>query len=91
MGELQPEISYEDVKALDGGDDGLYFYKRILREGLKYLKKGGIFVFEIGYDQAKDITRLIEKDDRLFSPKFFKDYSGHDRVAIIAARGEEIG
>lgn len=83
IGELQPEILYEDVITLDGGADGLYFYKHILNDGLKYLKKGGIFIFEIGYDQAKDIARLIKDDNRFSPPKFFKDYSGHNRIVLI--------
>lgn len=79
---LQPEISYEDVKALDGGKDGLYFFQRILSEGTRYLKKGGIFAFEIGRDQAEGLEDLIEANDAFFSQALFKDYSGYNRVII---------
>lgn len=86
---LQPEISYEDAAAFDGGDDGLYFYRRILSEGIRYLKKDGVFAFEIGYDQAGDIARLFEAMDRFSEINFFKDYSGHDRAVIAGHRREK--
>ena len=92
IGSLQPEISYEDIMALDGGEDGLYFYRRILNEGAKYLKGGGIFAFEIGYDQRNEIARLIRNDSTFFDTTFFRDYSGHDRVMITKyRRGDRIG
>lgn len=80
---LQQEISYEDVISLDGGEDGLYFYKRILNEGTKYLKKDGIFAFEIGHDQAEEIARLIKNDGKFSAPAFFKDYNGYNRVVTV--------
>lgn len=80
---LEPEIRHEGAAALDGGDDGLCFYRRILKEGAEYLDRGGIFAFEIGYDQANDIIGLVKDSGSFSSPVFFKDYSGHDRVAII--------
>jgi len=83
IGYLQPEISYEDTISLDGGEDGLYFHKRILNEGTKYLKKDGIFAFEIGYDQREGIRCLLKDNCRFQEPNFFKDYSGYNRVVII--------
>ena len=80
---LQPEIAYEDIRALDGGDDGLDFYHRILDEGRRYLKAGGIFAFEIGCDQSGAITKIAEKYPELGRAETFKDYNGHDRIAII--------
>jgi len=88
--DLQPEIAFEDKRALDGGEDGLRAYRRILGEGVKYLKKGGIFAFEIGYDQSAAVRRLIEKDGRFFGTKFFKDYGGHHRIVTTGyGRGAE--
>lgn len=83
---LQPELSYEDVTALNGGEDGLYFYKRILSDGMRYLRRDGVFIFEIGYDQAEDIARLAKRDNRLQAPELFKDYNGHRRIALVRRR-----
>lgn len=83
LGDLEPEISHEDVMAIDGGEDGLYFYRRILNEGVRYLKKSGIFALEIGYDQAEDIASLIKNDGRFSEINFIRDYSGHNRVVIF--------
>lgn len=80
---LQPEISYEDTAALDGGGDGMDFYRRILDEGRSYLRAGGIFAFEIGYDQAMAVGGIAQKYPELGSVKIFKDYNGRDRVVIM--------
>jgi len=83
---LQPEIAHEDIRALDGGEDGLYAYRRILSDGTRFLKKGGIFAFEIGYDQAPEVTRLVKKDGRFSEAAFYKDYNGHRRILITRNR-----
>lgn len=57
---LQKEVSeYEPKAALDGGDDGLDFYRRIICESSKYLVDGGVLAFEIGYDQGNDVKELM--------------------------------
>lgn len=81
--QLQPEIAYEDVRTLDGGIDGLDFYRSILAGGRRYLKAGGMFAFEIGDDQAAAVSEIVERYSELGSVKIFKDYSGHDRIAIV--------
>ncbi len=80
---LQPELGYEDIKALDGGEDGLTAYRRILREGIKFIKRGGLFAFEIGYDQRNDIIRMINKDGRFAKPCIFNDYNGFERILFV--------
>ena len=51
---LMPEVrDHEPIKALDGKEDGLYFYRRITEESVAYLKPGGYLLYEIGHDQAK--------------------------------------
>ena len=80
---LQPEISHEDIRALDGGWDGLDFYRRILDEGRRYLKTGGIFAFETGYDQGDAVAEIARQYPGVGGTKIFKDYNGHDRVAIV--------
>jgi len=83
---LQPEIFYEDAKAIDGNEDGLYYFRRILNEGIRYSKEGGIFAFEIGYNQAKDVARLI-RNNRIFSePEFCEDCNGYNRVVITRVK-----
>ena len=70
---------YEPVMALDGGDDGLVFYRRIALEAGAFLRRKGMIMVEIGYDQADDVTRIFRgchfKDIRVI-----KDLAGNDRV-----------
>lgn len=75
---LSPELSFEPRIALDGGDDGLVFYKKILTDFKKHLNDGGEFIFEIGYDQADALISLGGEGTRIY-----KDFSGNDRVAVI--------
>ncbi len=79
---LQKEVKKEPKKALDGGDDGLVFYDRILYYAKKYLTKDGVILFEIGYDQAKEVTALAKKYNYK-KVKKVKDLSNNDRVLII--------
>ena len=68
----------EPVTALDGGEDGLDFYRHILTHYADRLKVGGEFIFEIGYDQREDLLALA-KENGLYG-EVFKDYGGNDRV-----------
>ena len=77
---LQAELSYEPVCALDGGEDGLLFY-RALVSWLDNLSPTGIMALEIGDEQAEDIEKLFK--NRCGEIKIIKDYSGHDRIALI--------
>lgn len=70
---------YDPMMALDGREDGLYFYRRILQEGLKYLKPGGWLMVEIGSDQGKDVSELMERAG-LSEISIVKDLAGLDRV-----------
>ena len=75
-----PEVRvHEPLQALDGTEDGLFFYRRIVEEAPKYLTKEGRLYFEIGHDQAKEVSELMEKAG--FSDiRVVKDYAGLDRV-----------
>ena len=74
------EVSeYEPERALDGGEDGLIFYRVISKKAYDALEKGGILAFEIGYDQGKDVTELLSD---FSSVKLYKDYGDNDRVII---------
>ncbi len=79
---LAPELRAEPRAALDGGDDGLIFYREILRLYANVLKPNGFFLFEIGYDQAEAVTSLgvaAGFDD----VRVIRDYGGNDRVVLL--------
>lgn len=77
---LMPEVKdYEPLTALDGREDGLYFYKKIVEESKNYLMSGGMLYFEIGYNQADDVSRLMEQAG-FQEVTTVQDYAGLDRV-----------
>lgn len=78
--ELMPEVkNYEPVLALDGMEDGLYFYRKIIKNTSNYLEKNGKLFFEIGYDQGNEVALLLE--EAFFSNvQIIKDLAGLDRV-----------
>lgn len=78
---LQEEVRLHDPYiALDGKEDGLYFYRRIIEDAKAYLEDGGWLLFEIGYDQTEPVTRLMEQAG-YSEIHVKKDLSGLDRVA----------
>lgn len=77
---LMPEVKDHDpVLALDGGEDGLFFYRKIVEDGRKFLCGGGKLYFEIGADQAGDVAALMEAAG-FAEINVVKDYAGLDRV-----------
>ena len=56
---LSPEVRKEPLGALDGGEDGLDFYRRIVREGMAYLKEDGLFAFEVGIGEGAAAADLL--------------------------------
>ena len=78
---LAPEVKREPYAALYGGDDGIIFYRAIVADYSKFLKKDGFFAFEIGYDQAADVQAIAAQYG--FICEIIKDYGGNDRVAIL--------
>ena len=81
--ELSPEVHAEPKVALDGGDDGLIFYRAILKNYAPLLKKDGFFLFEIGYNQANDLTSLA-KERGFAHVRVIRDLGGRDRVVYIS-------
>jgi release factor glutamine methyltransferase len=78
---LQREIfDYEPLLALDGGADGLDFYRRIIEKAPAYLRKNGALFLEIGYDQATEVTVLLEASGRFKQIEIKKDLTEADRV-----------
>lgn len=77
---LQVEVKdHEPRLALDGGNDGLYFYREIIKEAPNYLNNNGFLVFEIGYDEAEDISLIMKKN---FDTTIYKDLNHLDRVIV---------
>ena len=81
LSSLDKELSFEPDAALDGGDDGLKFYRTIISKYGRYLSEGGCMLFEIGYDQARSVAAIALQNG--FSCEVFKDYGGNDRVAYL--------
>lgn len=78
--ELAPEVrEHEPRMALDGAEDGLYFYRILSDKSRAYLNDGGSIYFEIGYDQAEAVTGLL-LNDGYKEIKVIKDEPGLDRV-----------
>ncbi|NIQ03607.1 MAG: peptide chain release factor N(5)-glutamine methyltransferase, partial [Nitrospinaceae bacterium] len=78
---LMPEVrDFEPRLALDGGPDGLNFYRRFLPEAWKHLTPGGALFLEIGETQAAAVSDLISKSLPYGPVRIFQDYSGRDRV-----------
>ena len=69
---------YEPHLALDGGDDGLMFYRIISKNAYEILKCGGIIIYEIGFDQAQDVCDILK--DKYTDIKVIKDFAGLDRI-----------
>lgn len=72
---------YEPYNALEGGEDGLDFYRQITEESIQYLKQNGILAYEVGHDQAEDVSKIMKYHgyDRIYTKK---DIQGIDRVVI---------
>lgn len=83
---LDDEVKkYDPIISLDGGEDGLYFYREIAEKSPQYLKPQGILVLEIGEDQGKSVRKLLQKNFE--NIKIKKDYSKNDRIVIAKLKG----
>lgn len=77
---LMPEVqNFEPYDALDGKEDGLFFYRRIVEEAGGYLNPGGYLMFEIGHDQGADVSAMMEQAGYR-NVRVVKDLAGNDRV-----------
>lgn len=77
---LQVEVrDHEPRLALDGGSDGLYFYRKIIKDAPNFLNSHGYLVFEIGYDEAEDISSIMREN---FDLEIYKDLNNLDRVVV---------
>lgn len=78
---------YEPHLALYGGEEGLNFYEKILKDALKLLKKGGILAFEIGYNQGEVLNNMIERLGVFRDIRIEKDLAGLDRCVYCYFEG----
>lgn len=79
---LQPEVRlHEPQEALDGKEDGLYFYRQIIQRAGEHLEKEGILAFEIGYDQGQAVCELMEAAGYR-QVQLKQDLAGLDRIVI---------
>ena len=77
---LAAEVSvYEPRLALDGGEDGLYFYRKIIPGSVSRLVTGGMLFLEIGSDQAEEVSALM-RDAGFYEVRTIRDYGGNDRI-----------
>ncbi len=82
METLDREVKKEPKLALDGGEDGLDFYRDISNKAYEYLKYGGYICLEIGYDQKEEVMQII-KDKKQYKGTYCKkDLYNHDRVIV---------
>lgn len=86
INELSLEVQNEPHIALDGGQDGLYFYRNIINIAYKYLEDEGCLALEIGYDQKYEVIELIENSHKYKEIYSKKDLAGNDRIVICKRR-----
>lgn len=79
---LDKEVQKEPKLALDGGIDGLDFYRAIIKQDYEYLKFNGYLCFEIGYDQKEEVMELIKQEEKYKDTYSKKDLYGNDRIII---------
>ena len=71
---------YEPISALDGGEDGLEFYRSVTSQAPFYLRKGGWLLLEVGQGQGSKVSDMIEKGGCFNMPELIRDFSGIERV-----------
>ncbi len=78
---LSPQVKdYDPIISLDGGEDGLKFYRQIATNAKKYLKKNGVIFMEIGCNQGESVQKIFANNG--YVTKLLKDYSHNDRIVI---------
>ena len=81
-GELEEDVKdHEPMLALDGGEDGLKFYREITKQAKKHLLKGGVLAYEIGYNQGEDVRKIMDENG-FVEIEVIKDLAGKDRIVL---------
>lgn len=83
---LSKQVQKEPKMALDGGEDGLKFYKILINESYKFLNDGGYLCLEIGFDQKEEVAKLIEQNGNYDSIYAKKDLAGNDRIIVASKK-----
>ncbi len=79
---LMPEVrDHEPMLALDGTEDGLYFYDKITKDSVNFLKEGGMLIYEIGHDQGEAVSEMMRASG-YEDVRVIKDLAGLDRVVV---------
>ena len=87
MKDLPPDVrDWEPRLALDGGPDGLDFYRRMVEEGHAFLREGGSMLLEIAADMGNEVSELFGKVGRYSQVDIYQDYAGRNRVAVAHKR-----
>lgn len=89
---LEPEVrDHEPMMALDGGRDGLDFYRIIAAQAPEHLKKGGVLMLEIGFDQREAVQGLIEETGQFEKILGLTDLTGKDRIvaAVLSKKPQK--
>ena len=83
---LDRQVKNEPYIALDGGADGLKFYKIIIENAYKYIKNEGKVFLEIGYDQKNELINLFKENNHYENIYSKKDLGGNDRIIVATVR-----
>lgn len=87
---LQTEVrDHEPMLALDGGADGLDFYRQIIKDAPNCLKKEGILMLEIGHDQKEELCALLAESEKFSRITPLKDLAGRDRIIVCVLAGKK--
>ena len=87
--DLPFNVKNEPYAALYGGKNGMKFIKRIIDGSCRYLKKSGILMMEMGYDQSSAVRKLLENSNTYRDIEIYKDYSRIDRIVKARINSEE--
>lgn len=79
---LSKQVQNEPKIALDGGKDGLLFYRKLIKEAPNFLNDNGYLCMEIGYNQKEEVIKLAKQKESFLKIEAIKDLSGNDRVII---------
>ncbi len=79
---LQLDVrKFEPHRALDGGEDGLDFYRAITSQAKDFLEEDGLLIYEIGWDQGQELVNILEANN-FRNIELVKDFQGHDRIVL---------
>lgn len=88
IGGLAEEVRHEPMNALDGGADGLTFYRKLAEGAAEHLKDGGFLAAEFGIHQAADVVKLLKETGKFDSFEVITDYGGIERAVYCRKKAE---